>query len=399
MTIRRISFWIGWAVGFFVILAAGACRGPGAEVAVDTSPSDDVETRRDIDVAADVSDTSASLADAGDVTDDASMEAETGDAEPMGYPDPFEIDRSNPWIYINDIPTDNFNGELAVAMGSDDREGVNLQGFVMEFPRPAWWGDDQKFREARDEYKSHHQKTHQKAVASGFTDLPPPEFGPFRRHEKPPSGKVEDTQPIGSAGTRRIVAAAKEASPEDPLVVSAGGPLVTIADAFLRDPSIAHKIVVYWRGRPATEDPGWNEKLSGWSETIVARNLTLVLTLGNGGPGIRRERVEREFPDEPLKTYMLTKVYDGTEKNPFGDDGFKGDADSVASLSPFYPEQRGEVEYLEIDGFVDHWKVEEEIPKLVPTSKQTRIRLIPEHDNLTEAWWSHMGDPTTWDGK
>lgn len=359
------------------------------DTAEPTRSTDTGSDDREPDARADVADTERAE------RDDTGIDADG--EEPTGYPDPLAVDRSNPWIYVNDIPTDNFNGELALAMGSDDNGGVDLRGFIMEFPKPAWW-DEEKFQRVKSGYVSHHETTYQKAVDSGFTGLPPVEFGPFRRHEKPSSGNIEDTEPIGSAGTRRILEEAREATVENPLVVSCGGPLATVADAYLRDPSIAHKVVVYWRETPDEENQGWNSLLSGWSATIVAREMQLVLAPGAGGPVIERSELRNKLPDEPLRDYMLNKVYDGTGKNPLGDDGKKGEADAVSSMSPMYPQSRGEVQHVAVDGFEEHWKIKEEIPDLVTTSEETNIVLIEQHSGLDSPWWGHMADPTTWDG-
>jgi inosine-uridine nucleoside N-ribohydrolase len=61
----------------------------------------------------------------------------------------------------------------------------------------------------------------------------------------PESGSIKDTDPIGSPGTQSIINAARDASTENPLAVAVGGPLCTVADAYLTDPSIRDKIASF----------------------------------------------------------------------------------------------------------------------------------------------------------
>jgi hypothetical protein len=58
------------------------------------------------------------------------------------------------------------------------------------------------------------------------------------------SGRIDDIVPLKSEGSDLIVAAARRATPEMPLVVLAGGPLTTVANAYLTDPTIAPRMVV-----------------------------------------------------------------------------------------------------------------------------------------------------------
>jgi len=303
------------------------------------------------------------------------------------------MDNSNPFVYINDIPPDNYNGELALGMASHE-DGVDLKGYVHEFPKPPWW-DDEKYQKVKEEYVGHHRQCRRKAVESGFSDLPPAECGLYQRHDVPESGSIDDTEPIGSTGTRTIVAAAREASREKPLVVVIGGPLSTVADAYLVDPSIRDKIVVFCRFRRDID--GWNEFLSGWSATVATRRLRTVFCPASGGPLLKRSAVKRRLPDEPLKEYMLTKVYDGTSENPLSS-GEKWEGDAVTTLSAAHPETRGSTEFLRFDGLKTHWALGKVLPSFLTTTEPTSTMVIPEHrhEEMNAAWWGHMAGPTTW---
>jgi hypothetical protein len=304
------------------------------------------------------------------------------------------VDSSNPLVYINDIPPDNFNAELALGMGSHN-DGVNLRGYIHEFPRVPWWESDRKYRETRTRLNAAHWETFAKAVDSGFTNIPDPNAGLYRRHEMPESGSISDTEPIGSPGTQSIIEAASDASTENPLVVAVGGPLCTLADAYLTDPSIRDSLVVFCRIRPDVNR--WNELLSGWSLTVVIRKLETVMCPGQGAPLIERSRVKESLPDEPLRSYMLNKVYGGTGQNPLAD-GEKWAADAISTLSPVHPETRQEPRHLRFDGLTSHESLGTELPSLSPSETETSIKIIDQHNHseMTTAWWSHMDDPSTW---
>ncbi len=82
------------------------------------------------------------------------------------------------------------------------------------------------------------------ARAAGFANLPDPTPGANAILAWPSSGNLEDITPIRSAGSDLIVAEARKATPEKPLLVVVGGPLTTVAQAWLTDKSIATRMIV-----------------------------------------------------------------------------------------------------------------------------------------------------------
>jgi hypothetical protein len=82
------------------------------------------------------------------------------------------------------------------------------------------------------------------ATLAGMHGIPEFTAGAEARLVLPPSGRIEDILPLPSAGSDLIVAEARKATPEKPLLVVAGGPLTTVAQAYLTDPSIASRMVV-----------------------------------------------------------------------------------------------------------------------------------------------------------
>jgi hypothetical protein len=71
--------------------------------------------------------------------------------------------------------------------------------------------------------------------ASGFRRIPDPVAGSIGHLERPASGIIEDSEPLVSPGSKRINEAANAAHSDNPLVVIAGGPLMTVASAWLTD--------------------------------------------------------------------------------------------------------------------------------------------------------------------
>jgi hypothetical protein len=83
------------------------------------------------------------------------------------------------------------------------------------------------------------------ARRSGIRNIPAPIPGCDRAFERLVSGKIEGTKIIRSKGSDLIVAEAKKTSSEKPLLLFVGGPLNTVANAYLNDTSIAARIVVF----------------------------------------------------------------------------------------------------------------------------------------------------------
>ena len=106
---------------------------------------------------------------------------------------------------------------------------------------------------------------------SGLRNIPELTLGSDRALERPSTGKIEDTKPYPSAGSRLIVQEAKKASPERPLLVIAGGPLTTVANALLTNPEIGPHMIVF----NLTVTGGYNGK-DGWSAYIVAKRTQYV---------------------------------------------------------------------------------------------------------------------------
>jgi hypothetical protein len=203
------------------------------------------------------------------------------------------VGSDNPIIYDNDWWFDVFDNNYLWAQTSLGR--ANLRGNIVSRDMWDWqkgyqYSFDQSWKDA------------EKAVAlardSGLKHIPDLTRGADRVLMRPESGRIEDTVPHASDGSRLIAAEAKKASAEKPLLLIVGGPQTTVANALLTNPEIAPNLVVF----NLTVTGGYNGK-DGWSAYIVAKR-TRSVDWGNG-----------EFWDKD--SVFTTKDFSVLPDNPF----------------------------------------------------------------------------------
>jgi hypothetical protein len=177
----------------------------------------------------------------------------------------------NPIVYDNDWWFDVFDNNYLWAQTSLGQ--AKLRGNIVS--RDMWdWqkGYQYTFAQSWDDA----EKAIKLARDSGLKNIPDLTRGADRVLIRPESGRIEDTVPQATDGSRLIVAEAKRASPEKPLVLVVGGPQTTVANALLTNPEIAPNLVVF----NLTVTGGYNGK-DGWSAYIVAKR-TRSVDWGNG---------------------------------------------------------------------------------------------------------------------
>lgn len=227
-----------------------------------------------------------------------------------------------PVIYDNDWwrdVTDQFYLWAHASLGD-----VDLRGNVVSRDMWNWQGGYQfKMEQSLEDAK----RAVGIARRSGMKNIPDPVAGANLAFARPTSGKIEDTKVIRSVGSDLIVAEARKASSEKPLVVFVGGPINTVANAYLIDPSIAECMIVCM-----TDLRGYNGK-DKWANHIVATRCRLI----NYGahiwwpqrplpPVMPLERF-KELPDNELTREMhrIARMFwdRSTKKDrPDRDDGF-----------------------------------------------------------------------------
>lgn len=168
-----------------------------------------------------------------------------------------------PVLYDNDWLRDTNDDEYLLARAHLGQ--ADLRGFILS--KDEWdHGRQYRTEDGRRDFE------HDLAIArrAGFHNVPELTIGVDRLLERPATGRVEDTRPVRSAGTDLIVREAGKASPQRPLVVIVGGPLGTVASAYLADPSIADRMVVMM-----TDIDGYNGS-DPWANFVVATRCKLV---------------------------------------------------------------------------------------------------------------------------
>ena len=136
------------------------------------------------------------------------------------------------------------------------------------------------------------------ARRSGLTGIPDAVPGCDRAFDQPANRRIEDTRVVPSKGSELIVVEARKATPDKPLVVFVGGPLNTVANAYLMDPSIADRMVVFM-----TDLRGYNGK-DPWANYIVATRCKLI----NYGAHIW-------WPQRPEPPVMPLERFEGLPQN------------------------------------------------------------------------------------
>ena len=173
----------------------------------------------------------------------------------------------NPVIYDNDWWFDVFDNNYLWAQAS--LGAANLRGNIVS--RDMWdW--EKGYLYPMQKCLEDGAKALRLARESGLKNIPDLTPGSDRVLIRPESGRLEDTVAHPSDGSRLIVAEAKRASPEKPLLIIAGGPQTTVANALLTNPEIAPNLVVF---NLTVSDYGYNGK-DGWAAYIVAKQTRYV---------------------------------------------------------------------------------------------------------------------------
>ena len=175
------------------------------------------------------------------------------------------IDNSYPFIHDNDSYEDVYSAEIVFLMA---KAGIiDLQAVI--HTNGGWrdpWDDSGFIYEYN---MAHAQGLVDMAKRSGFPGIPDPVLG----NVNPIIDKPEK-----SDGAKRIIEIANQS--ETPVILFAGGPVSTLADAYLMDNNIADKVIVIWLGYK-----NWNGLADEFkpSVDIVLEHFTCVFFLSYKG--------------------------------------------------------------------------------------------------------------------
>jgi hypothetical protein len=217
-----------------------------------------------------------------------------------------------PIIYDNDFWTD--VPDAAYMWAKTSLGEAKLKGNVVTRCTFGW---EKKYAHSLEQSVAEAQKLMRLAKESGLRNIPEPVIGSTVALRKPASGKVEDTQFERSAGSALIVAEARKATPEKPLLVFVGGSCTTIASAYLTDPSITNRVIVFQidgRGYNGSDQWAWDIAMKHFVFANWAR--------GYFWKEVSTWPVERfnELPNNPLCEWLREHAKSGLGKaNQWGD--------------------------------------------------------------------------------
>lgn len=294
-------------------------------------------------------------------------------------------DRTCPVIYDNDYANDYVDWYLmALASAGEIRyKGISTSSSIAPYNRhmPA---------DALDDCVALRTKIVAIGRASGLRNVPEPVPGTRGHLVKPASGKIEDTKPINSSGSRQLVREARAATPEKPLVVCVGGPLTVVADAYLLDNAITERLVVAWLENYRDGMYGFNGWSDGWAAYIVLEKLRLVQFTVDSNPfaSVPKDRLQNELPASPMREFMLGIKPDVVAP--------AGDADGPPAISIMRNDYVLELKRVSFEGWntvdgheVPMFKDDPQGRALVATRVDARI--------ATEEWWRALKNRSLWE--
>jgi hypothetical protein len=145
-----------------------------------------------------------------------------------------------PIIYDNDWWTDVPDAAYLWAKASAGK--CNLRANIVS---RDMWGQPDRYQHTLADGMKDCETLLRAARASGLRNIPDPVPGADRALVRPASGRIEETAFQRCPGSDRIVAEARKSTRARPLLVFCGGPCTTVAIAYLTDPSIAERMIVF----------------------------------------------------------------------------------------------------------------------------------------------------------
>jgi hypothetical protein len=206
------------------------------------------------------------------------------------------VGRDNPILYDNDWWTDVPDAAYVWAKASLGE--AKLVGNVITRCTFGW---ETKYAHTLKQQTDEADRLFRLAQASGLKNLVAPVIGSTVALRKPASGKIEETDFERTEGSKLIVGEARKATPEKPLLVFVGGSCTTMASAFLSDPSITNRVIVF-----QIDGGGYNGS-DGWAWDITMQKFRFV----NWARGYFWEEVStwnpkrfEELPKNPLSDFL-----------------------------------------------------------------------------------------------
>ncbi len=171
------------------------------------------------------------------------------------------VDSTNPVIYENGAFINPVDGAYLWAKASLGR--LNLRGVLVSYGRDTGAA-------ALEVNRANCLGLMRLARLSGMRGVPDPVPGASGKLQRPPSGSLAEIQPCSSEGARLLIAEARLATPDKPLLVISGANLTTVASALILDPGISNRMIVF-----GTNNGNFN-KDDSLALAVVAKKARLV---------------------------------------------------------------------------------------------------------------------------
>ena len=297
------------------------------------------------------------------------------------------FDSTNPIIYDNDECIDVYTDDYIMALASAG--SIQLKGIITT----SSFAPFNPYIDSAGWDKIHNDRLTgvNKARQSGFKNIPDPVRGVKGNLNKPSSGKIEDTATIGSAGSWLIVNEARKATPSKPLLVLCGGPVSTVADAYLLAPDIADKIIVAYVGGDGIND--YNSWTDPWALYIALNRLKMIqfpLPMDQAAPSVPKSRLY-ELPDTPLREWMISK-YLATNGLPSEHDGDGQPA--VTIMRNDFIVSRDKHQFA--SWVMTQWAPNNHEVVTYKSGGSTEYVTSANKQVATDEWWRAMKNPLAW---
>jgi len=304
-------------------------------------------------------------------------------------------DGTCPVIHTNDGDIDVYTLEYAMALASAGE--IDLVGIIADAGtgyRAAPKANPMIWESGRQMYAD----IVGKARRSGMTNIPDPVAGANWALDRPASGRIEDTSPLDTPGSRLIVEQARKATQERPLVVVTGGALTCCADAYLLDNSIADRVVVAALLGRKDSMRCYNAQVDGWAAYIVLQRMRYVqFPAGQAVPRVPKTRLAGvELPDNELKRFMVDKDQQGVSLPGNGD----VDVQPVISLMrPDYAIATRRVSFSHWIEATSWGNGYAKVPAFEddPTGRAMVVTRA-DRDVATDEWWRALSSPAAYTG-
>lgn len=215
------------------------------------------------------------------------------------------VDGTNPVILDNDMILD--TPELFYLWLKANRGQLNLVGNINT--RNLFIPPNVLPQNTHESTFQEWTRAYNAAISSGLKNIPQPIKGADWYLTKPSTGVIEQTVRKDSPGSDLIISEALKASPSKPLIIIVGGQATSVANAYLKNPTIIDRVIVF-------HVDGWGStQFNGvdyWANEIVMRRMKYINWDGNLNSWYT---VDLNFSAAGIPNNAFTSLYMGNYYN------------------------------------------------------------------------------------